>query len=377
MNVRTRDFVFEAQASRVVFAAGSWARLPEELKAVGASRALIVCTPQQGALARRTADLLGSASAGVHDGAVMHVPAEAARRAIQFASEAGADCVVAVGGGSTIGLGKAIALESSLPIIAVPTTYAGSEMTPIYGITEHGIKKTGRDVRVLPRSVLYDPELSRDLPLPMTISSGINAMAHAAEGLYARDGNPVMSLMAEEGVRAVAAALRALAADPQDLAARTECLYGAWLCGTVLGHVGMALHHKLCHTLGGTFDLPHAQTHTVVLAHALAYNAPAAPHAMNRIARAIGRTDADAARGVFELVQSLGAPTSLRELGMPQKGLARAVDLALADPYWNPRPLERDALASLMAAAWAGDGPGHPSPVQGEPSTPSSKKANQ
>lgn len=357
MHTPVLDFVFSAQPSRVVFGAGSLGQLVREVESLGARRALVLCTPQQTAIAERVAQLLGPLSAGVFDGAQMHVPVENARRAREHALAVGADCAVAIGGGSTVGLGKAIALESSLPILAIPTTYAGSEMTPIYGITEAGLKKTGRDLRVLPRTVLYDPELSVGLPVGMSVVSGVNAMAHAAEGLYARDGNPVMSLMAEEGLRAVANGLRRIVRAPTDLPARSECLYGAWLCGSVLGHVGMALHHKLCHTLGGSFNLPHAETHTVVLAHALAYNAPAAPEAMQRIARAIGRDDGDAAAGVFELAQELGAPTSLKSLGMPEEGLARVVDLALANPYWNPRPLERDALAALLHDAWSGARP--------------------
>ena len=211
-----------------------------------------------------------------------------AREARDEAQRLGADCAVAIGGGSTTGLGKAIALDSGLPILAIPTTYAGSEMTPIYGLTEGGVKKTGRDARVLPRTVIYDPELTLTLPLAMTVTSAMNAIAHAAEGLYAHDGNPIIALMAEEGIRACAAALPRLAADPRDLDARGDALYGAWLCGTVLGAVAMGLHHKLCHTLGGSFNLPHAEVHTVILPHALAYNAAQAPEAMARIARALG-----------------------------------------------------------------------------------------
>ena len=205
------------------------------------------------------------------------MPIEVARDAREFARSRGADCAVAVGGGSTVGLGKAIALESSLPILAIPTTYAGSEMTPIYGVTENGLKRTGTDPRVLPRTVLYDPQLSLSLPVDLSVASGINAMAHAAEGLYAVDANPVMSLMAEEGIAALARGLPGLRRDAADPRARGDALYGAWLCGTVLGNVGMALHHKLCHTLGGSFNLPHAQTHAIILPHALAYNTAAAP----------------------------------------------------------------------------------------------------
>lgn len=275
-------------------------------------------------------ELLGDRVAGIHDGAEMHVPIEGARKARAIAAELAADCAVAIGGGSTIGLGKAIALEAPIPIIAIPTTYAGSEMTPIYGITEGGLKKTGRDVRVLPRSVVYDPDLTMTLPVGMSLVSGMNAIAHAAEGLYARDGNPVMSLMAEEGIRALAQGMPTLVEKPQDEEARARCLYGAWLCGTVLGNVGMALHHKLCHTLGGSFNLPHAETHTVVLPHALAYNSPAAPEAMARIAAAIGAPDA--AVGLHRMAVELGVPTALRDLGLKEADLDRACEIALANP---------------------------------------------
>lgn len=352
----THDFIFTAQPARVVFARGSLQRLPQEVEALGARRALVLCTPQQRDQARAAADLLGALSVGVYDGAQMHVPIEGARLAREHARAVGADCAVAIGGGSTIGLGKAIALESSLPIIAVPTTYAGSEMTPIYGITEAGLKKTGRDARVLPRTVLYDPDLSVGLPVGMSVTSGINAIAHAAEGLYARDGNPVMSLMAEEGIRALALGLRGVVRSPSDLAARGDCLYGAWLCGTVLGHVGMALHHKLCHTLGGSFNLPHAETHTIVLPHALHYNTQAAPEAMRRIARALGSDDA--ATGVYDLAAELKAPLALRDIGMPESELDRAADIALANPYWNPRPIEAQAIRELLRNAWEGRRPG-------------------
>ncbi len=347
-----REFIYVAQQSRVIFSPGSVQRLAQEVQALGARRALVLCTPHQTEMAEAASASLGGASAGVFSGAEMHVPIESARRARAHAASVGADCAVAIGGGSTVGLGKAIALESGLPIIAVPTTYAGSEMTPVFGITEAGVKKTGRDPRVLPRTVLYDPELSLHLPVPMSIVSGMNAIAHAAEGLYAQDGNPVMSLMAEEGIRAMSRGLRRIHDVPEDIEARSDCLYGAWLCGTVLGHVGMALHHKLCHTLGGSFGLPHAETHTVVLPHALAYNAPAAPQAMARIAAAIGASSA--AGGMFDLARELGAPTALRDIGMPKEGLSRALELALSHPYWNPRPLQTDALAGLLDDAWNG-----------------------
>lgn len=351
----SQAFTYIAHPSRVVFGAGSLQQLAREIDLLGARRALVLCTPEQVASARQVAELLGERAAGIFPKAVMHVPLATAREAREEAQRLGADCAVAIGGGSTTGLGKAIALDSGLPIVAIPTTYAGSEMTPIYGLTDAGVKKTGRDARVLPKTVIYDPTLTLSLPLGLTVSSGLNAIAHAAEGLYAHDGNPVTALMAEEGIRAIATALPALQRDAQDLAARSDALYGAWLCGTVLGAVAMGLHHKLCHTLGGSFELPHAEVHTVILPHAMAYNAALAPEAMRRIARALGGSDAPL--GLYELARQHGAPIALKNLGMPADGLDRAADLAVTTPYPNPRPLERGAIRALLQRAWEGAPP--------------------
>jgi alcohol dehydrogenase class IV len=351
-----KAFVHQALPSRVVFGQGTLEQLGREIDALGARRALVLSTPEQLEAAQRVAGLLGPRAAGLFPHAVMHVPVETARQASDQARRLGADCAVAIGGGSTTGLGKAIALESGLPIIAIPTTYAGSEMTSIYGLTEAGVKRTGRDPRVLPRTVIYDAELSLGLPLALSVTSGLNAIAHAAEGLYAHDGNPITSLMAEEGIRAMAAALPRLAANPVDIEARSDALYGAWLCGAVLGAVAMGLHHKLCHTLGGTFNLPHAEVHTVILPHALAYNAAQAPEAMQRIARALGA--ADAAAGVYDLAQQHGAPVSLQQIGMPAAGLDRAAELAVQTPYPNPRPLQYAPIRALLQRAYDGTRPG-------------------
>ncbi|HUP08788.1 MAG TPA: maleylacetate reductase [Caldimonas sp.] len=355
-------FTYTAAPARVVLGAGALQHLGREIEALGARRALVLSTPEQAASARHVADLLGERAAGIYAEARMHVPIETARGAREAARRLGADCAVAIGGGSTTGLGKAIALDavsasSRFPIVAIPTTYAGSEMTPIWGLTEGGVKRTGRDPRVLPAAVIYDPELTLTLPLGLTVTSAMNAIAHAAEGLYAHDGNPIMALMAEEGIRAAATALPPLLRDARDIRARSDALYAAWLCGTVLGNVAMGLHHKLCHTLGGTFDLPHADVHTVVLPHALAYNAPAAREAMARVGRALanaGRPATSAPRGVFDLAKAHGAPTALRDIGMPADGLDRAAELAVQTPYPNPRPLERAAIRELLQRAYEG-----------------------
>jgi maleylacetate reductase len=351
-----RPFTYQALPMRVVFGAGCLAQLPAEVETLGLTRVLVLCSPEQEITGQQVAAALGAKAAGVLPEARMHVPIEVAHRARQVAAELGADGCVAVGGGSAVGLGKAIALEHDLPVIAVPTTYAGSEMTPVWGLTEGGQKRTGRDIRVLPKSVLYDPEMTLTLPAQMSATSGMNAIAHAVEGLYAPDATPIVSLMAEEGIRALATALPRVVADGSDLEARGEAQYGAWLCGAVLAATTMSLHHKLCHTLGGTLDLPHAQTHTVVLPHALAYNTPAAPEAVAAVSRALGGGP-DPARALWELAGRLGAPRSLRELGMAQEDIPRIAELAVANPYSNPRPVTRDGIEGLLWTAWTGAHP--------------------
>jgi maleylacetate reductase len=361
MTPSTLAFTYTAHPARVLFGAGSLMQLGAEIERLGAQRALILSTPEQAESAARVAAQLGERACGVFARAVMHVPIETAREAREVARRMNADCAVAIGGGSTTGLGKAIALDSGLPIIAVPTTYAGSEVTAIYGLTEGGIKKTGRDPRVLPKTVIYDPELTLSLPYAMSVTSAFNAIAHAAEALYAPDTNPVINLMAQEGLRACAAALAPLRANPLDLNARSDALYGAWLCGTVLGAITMGLHHKLCHTVGGSFNLPHAETHTVVLPHALAYNAPATGPAIEKMARALaaaGVADtADVPLALQNLQRQHGAPTSLAALGLPESALDRVADLAVQTPYPNPRALERGALRALLQRAYEGAPP--------------------
>ena len=329
-----QNFIYNALPGRVIFGAGSLARLSDEIERLAAHKALILSTPEQRETAEQIAAQMGNRAVGVYDQAVMHVPIETARAARGEAERLGADCCVAVGGGSTIGLGKAIALTSALPILAVPTTYAGSEMTPIYGLTEGGVKTTGRDLRVLPKTVIYDPTLTLSLPAFISGPSGLNAIAHCVEALYAQDANPIVSMMAEEGIRALAHGLPLIVKQPHDLAARSDALYGAWLAGSALGSVGMALHHKLCHTLGGSFDLPHAEVHTVILPHVTRYNADAAPVAMRRIARALGSDNA--AQGIYDLAVSVGAKTALKDIGMDAQDLDKAADIATRNPYYNP-----------------------------------------
>ena len=350
------NFVYEQHPSRVIFGVGTFDRLPDEIAQLGLKRALVLSSPGQRHLADEAAKRLGVATVGIHAEAVMHVPIETARAARETARRLAADCAVAIGGGSTIGLGKAVALDSGLPVIAVPTTYSGSEMTPIYGLTEHGMKRTGRDRKVLPRVVIYDPMLTLALPAKIAGPSGINALAHCVEALYAENANPITSLMAAEGIRALRRALPAVAKAPQNLEARADALYGAWLAGSALGNVAMGIHHKLCHTLGGTFNLPHAEVHTVILPHAVRYNCDAVPEAMRVIAASLGARDA--AQAIFDLAKSIGAPLTLQEIGMPLDGLDRAAKVATESPYYNPRPVDYVGVRQLLEDAYYGRRPG-------------------
>jgi maleylacetate reductase len=348
------DFTYQAQPMRVLFRSGAVPdAVPDEVALLALRRVLVLCDDHGLDTARAVAASLGDACAGLHAGAVTHVPVEVADLAVEAAREARADGCVAVGGGSVIGLAKAVALRTGLPIVAVPTTYAGSEMTPVWGLTEGAVKRTGRDPKVLPRSVVYDPLLTLTMPPVGSATSGMNAIAHAVEALYAPDSTPIVALMAEEGVRALAAALPEIVADPSGHDARSRALYGAWLCGACLGATTMGLHHKLCHVLGGTFDLPHAETHAVVLPHVLAFNAPAVPEALAALRRALDVPDP--VRELHELGERLGIPRSLADLGLTAADVDRAVDVALGAPYANPRPASADDLRAVLHTAWAGE----------------------
>ncbi|MFD8418089.1 maleylacetate reductase [Streptomyces sp. NPDC059466] len=359
-----KTFVHRGQITKVVFGSGTRSRIAEEAEALGCRRVLILCTPGQVDQAAEVRDLLGAAAVGTFAEAAPHTPVDVTHKALAYAGAVEADCVLAVGGGSTIGLGKAIAVRTGLPQLALPTTYAGSEMTPILGETEGRRKTTRRLPEALLRTVVYDVDLTLTFPAATSVVSGVNAMAHAVEALYAQDRDPVAFLMAGEALDALARSLPVVARRPDDHEARADALYGAWLAGTCLGSVGMALHHKVCHVLGGTFGLPHAETHTVVLPHVVAHNTQAAPEAMARITKALPA--ADAASGLFDFARRLGAPSALRDLGMPGSGIEQAAELIVRDGYWNPRPVDRAAVRALLTRAWAGEAPwtpvgdGHP-----------------
>ena len=352
-----QSFLYEVQAARVNFGVGKMKEVSSELNLIGAKRALIISTPGQQRLAVQVSDILGDLCVGIHAKAVQHVPMETVETSLELVRELDIDSLVPVGGGSSIGLAKAIALYTSLPIVAIPTTYAGSEMTPIWGTTEKGMKKTGKDSVVKPKTVIYDPELTVKLPARVTVTSGMNAIAHCVEALYSENANPIISLLAQDGIRALRSSLPAILANPQDLEARSKALYGCWLGGTVLGSVGMALHHKLCHVLGGRYNLPHAETHSVILPYVIWYNAAYATEAIQAIARVIGTDGNDVAGALFDLTTSLGVPTSLAEIGMTHSDLDEAAEQATKNPYYNPRPIDQQSIRQLLEYAFAGKRP--------------------
>jgi maleylacetate reductase len=352
--LRTYEFTHTAGPARVVFGRGSIDRSAEEVERLGCRRALVLTTPQQAQQGEELAVSLGGLAVGVFSGAVMHTPVTVTDTAVSLLLDTRADCVVALGGGSTTGLGKAVAGRTGTAQVVIPTTYAGSEVTPILGETENGIKTTRRGPEILPETVIYDPQLTDSLPVSLSVTSGLNAMAHALEGLYARDGSPVYSVMAAEALAAFRSALPILVKAPQDHEARDAALYGAWLCGTVLGGVGMSVHHKLCHTLGGTLDLPHAETHAILLPHTIAYVADTVRNELRPAADLFGN---DVGAGLYDFAGSLDAPQRLADLGVAQADLDRVTDLALANPYWSPRRLEYDSVHALLYNAWAGERP--------------------
>lgn len=348
-------FAYDLRQTRVVFAFRALRQLPAELEALGAERVFVVTTRGRAAALSSLHKLLGDRFAGVFDGAVEHVPTPVVDAALESYTRASASIVVAVGGGSAIGLGKAMARTTGASLVAVPTTYSGSEMTSIWGETDAKGKRTGRDPRVAPRLVIYDPDLTLDLPPSVSAASGMNAMAHAVEALYAANASPVALALAEEASRSLALSLPRIVARPNDPAARAEAFAGAHLAGRALDISAMGLHHRLCHVLGGTFGLPHARTHAALLPYVVAFNAPATPAAMERLSRALGVSDG--VSGLVTLSQSLGTNATLAELGLTEDDIPRAADEATATAYPNPRAVSAADVRALLTAALRGRRP--------------------
>jgi maleylacetate reductase len=340
------SFVHDAPAARVLFGAGRRRDLAAELSRLGERPLLIADEVAVSAASdvHGVVDRLAVASIGQ---VRQHVPAADADAARSLASDRGADCLVAIGGGSSVGLAKAVALTSGLPILAIPTTYAGSEATPVWGMTQDGVKQTGRDLRVAPRVVIYDPDLLATLPGELAVSSALNALAHCVDVLWAESRTPLTDVTAEQGIRLIAEALpQAADADSQT---RARLLAGAWLAGTAFGVAGSSLHHKLCHALGGRFDLPHAQTHAVVLPHVTALAAPRAPEASAILARALG--DPDPVAALERLALSAGAPSRLASYGLAREDAEKLAGDIEASSFNTTFELAPGDIRTILLAA--------------------------
>lgn len=346
------SFQYQALPWNIIFGVNTLKRLPDELTKLGLKRALVLTTPQQREQGQEIVKLLGDAAVGHFDQAVMHVPVETVEQALAEGRRLGADCSVALGGGSTTGLGKALALRAGLPNIAVPTTFAGSEMTNIWGMTENARKTTGRDVRVVPKLTIYDPEMIRLLPAHIAGPSGLNAMAQAVVNVASADPNPIVSLMGVEAVRALSRALPLVVARSEDMEARSLAMYGACLAGATLGTGVTGLHHRLCHVLGGSFNTPHAETHTILLPHTVAYNAAATREGTARVAEAMGVENA--ALGIFDLAEAVGAPRALADIGFREADLDKAAAIAMETPLNNPAPVTAEKVRALLENAYYG-----------------------
>ena len=340
---------------RVRFATGgARENLAAEIEALGVSRVMVIASEGERELSHSVAD--GLPVVRWHHEVVMHVPVEVAERARSAAYADAVDALVCIGGGSTTGLAKAVALTTGLPIVAVPTTYAGSEVTNVWGLTEGSRKTTGVDDKVLPRAIVYDAALTLGLPVELSVASGLNALAHCVDSMWAPRADPIDRALAAEGIRALRVGLPLVVKEPTGAEGRENGLYGAYLSARAFASAGSGLHHKICHVLGGMFNLPHAQTHAVVLPHVLAFNAPYADDARRMIAAAFDADDAVA--GLQQLRAELDAPRALRDLGMPEDGIPAAADAVLAAvPPGNPRPVTVVNITELLHAAWEGADP--------------------
>jgi maleylacetate reductase len=351
----TTAFTRETAAARISFGPDRLLTVGEEARRLGAERALLICTGSAADAAGRAASVLGSLVAGQWPEVRSHVASDLGGRARAECSRLGADLLISIGGGAATGLAKAVALDLGIPILAVPTTYAGSEITTMWGITEGSHKTTGRSARVLPKTVIYDPLLTLGLPAELTAASGMNAIAHCVESLYAPGANPVATLLALEGLRRMAAALPQAVAAPADLDARSEALYAAYLAGLVMSEAGVGLHHKICHVLGGMYDLPHARLHAVMLPQAVAFIEARTPDALAPAAALLGGGPAAAA--LFDLALKLGAPTALSQLGVSLEAAVAAAPQVVAEAGLQDRSFTASDMADLLERAHAGQRP--------------------
>lgn len=344
-----RVLVHEGVATRVLIGPGALRHVPDEIGRVGALRVLLVATRSASASADELSTALGDRLAARFDDAKVHTPVEVTDQALAVVTAHRADAVVALGGGSAVGLAKALAARTGIPQVAVPTTYAGSEVTPVLGETRGRVKTTRRDPALAPRTVVYDPALTLSMPHGLTLTSALNALAHAVEALWAPDRTPVSDALATESAREIVEALPHVLSDLRDLSARARVQAGGWLAGMCLAQTRMGLHHQLAHSLGGSFDLPHAELHAMLLPHVMDFNLPAAPDAERRLERALGT---DPVRVVRGLAAAHEGPRRLRELGVPRDALAGVAERVVEAPYPNPRQLDVASVTELLEQAW-------------------------
>lgn len=351
--VLTSNFTYRATPGRVVFGPGSLDRLADEAERLKLTRALVLCSPGRRAMGERAAAILAQRSAGICDAAVTDIPAAAFDTAMERILLTSADGLVSVGGGSSVGLAKAVAAETGLKIIAVATTYSGSELMDSWHVGAGASTRTGGGPKSRPAVIIYDPALTLDLPARASATTGVNGIAHAVESMYAANVGPLALMTGEEGIRLFASSLPRIVADPLDIEARTDALQGAWLCGGF--RAGSGLEHRIAQQVRKRFDLEHSAAHAVVLPHVAAFNRAAAPEAMTRIARALGSDDA--AAGLFALNDTIGIPSSLKELGMSETGLDEAADIVAGGEFKNPRPASREEIRELLDNALHGRRP--------------------
>lgn len=349
--------VFNATPPRIVFGAGSSAHVPAEVKRLGASRALVVSTPGRSTMAQAVVEALGAQCVGLLPEAVSQVPIEVARQARTRARELGADCIISVGGGASIGMGKAIALDLAVPVIAIPTTYSGSEMTGFCGITIEGVKRMHTSLRMLASCVLFDPELTAGLPVPVSAASALNALAHCVDAMVVATCSPTIAMAAAEGARVIAGAVPAVVRNPGDMNARTELMYGGYLGGAALTG-GFALQHGVAHVLGGSFNVAHGTSHALVLPHVAAHHAAQVPRMMEPLARAMSVKTGDLGAAIFDLLASLQLPTSLKEIGFKEEDLDRVAQISIdTDNGENPYPVTLAAVRRLLDDVYHGTRP--------------------
>jgi maleylacetate reductase len=344
-------FAINQRAHRVRFGVLFEEVLDDELGRLGVERYFLITGQRGAARFHEGADgRVSTPCAGAFSESVAHVPQDVARRAAEALRLSGADGVVAFGGGAAFDTAKAASREAGTPILAIPTTFSGSEVTSTHGLTVDGVKRSVADPSVLPKTVIYDPRLPETLSQSVAVCSGVNAIAHAVEALYAAEANPMTAAIAEAGVRKLVAGLEKRSR-PVRGDADADCFAGSWLCGEALAQVGMALHHRISHVLGGTFNLPHAEAHTVVLPYSIAFNRSHAPGLAVLDGLFGGRS---LAAGLSEFSGRLGAPRTLRELGFRQEDIAKAARLALSAPLQNPRPASEEDIAGIISQAFAG-----------------------